>query len=139
MSHGDHASGSPPFFVALHAHLIASRSPHKKPGEALVRRVQFHPLEVTHTKQGNALLRFFIVDICGCATLGQAAHIIEDQIARVREQVGGDEVILVVLPAVPIPRSSPRRCIARLATSSPASSSTPGLLRAMRSDQVMAR
>ena len=55
--------------------------------------VQFHP-EVTHTKQGQALLRRFVVDICGCDTLWTAANIIDDQIARVREQVGDDEVIL---------------------------------------------
>ncbi|MCB1555005.1 MAG: glutamine-hydrolyzing GMP synthase [Xanthomonadales bacterium] len=55
--------------------------------------VQFHP-EVTHTKQGEAILRRFVVDLCGCATLWDAAHIIEDQIARVREQVGDDEVLL---------------------------------------------
>ncbi len=55
--------------------------------------LQFHP-EVTHTKQGEALLQRFVVDICGCATLWDAAHIIDDQIARVRAQVGSDEVIL---------------------------------------------
>ncbi len=55
--------------------------------------VQFHP-EVTHTKSGEAMLRRFVVDICGCQTLWTAAHIIEDQVVRVREQVGSDEVIL---------------------------------------------
>src|SRR3546814_4812147 len=35
-----------------------------------------------------------VVDICGCETLWTAAHIIDDQVARVREQVGSDEVIL---------------------------------------------
>src|SRR5690606_13328247 len=55
--------------------------------------VQFHP-EVTHTKSGTQMLRRFAVDICGCQTLWTAANIIEDQIARVREQVGSDEVIL---------------------------------------------
>ena len=55
--------------------------------------VQFHP-EVTHTKSGEAMLRRFVVDICDCRTLWTAANIIEDQIARVRAQVGSDEVIL---------------------------------------------
>src|SRR2546427_818750 len=55
--------------------------------------VQFHPA-VTHTLQGQALLRRFVVDVCGCQTLWTAANIIDDQIARVREQVGDDEVIL---------------------------------------------
>src|SRR5690606_31971538 len=55
--------------------------------------VQFHP-EVTHTKQGQALLERFVREICGCDSLWTAANIIEDQIARVRDAVGHDEVIL---------------------------------------------
>ncbi|MRT95144.1 glutamine amidotransferase-related protein, partial [Xylella fastidiosa] len=55
--------------------------------------VQFHT-EVTHTLQGRALLRRFVVDICGCKTLWTAAKIIEDKTVRVREPVGRDEVIL---------------------------------------------
>ncbi len=55
--------------------------------------VQFHP-EVTHTKSGEALLRRFALDICGCQPLWTAANIIEDQIAQVRAKVGDDEVLL---------------------------------------------
>ena len=55
--------------------------------------VQFHP-EVTHTKSGEQMLRRFAVDICGCETLWTAANIIDDQIARVRAQVGDDRVLL---------------------------------------------
>ena len=55
--------------------------------------VQFHP-EVTHTKSGEAMLRRFVLDICGCQALWTAANIIDDQIARVRRQVGNDEVLL---------------------------------------------
>jgi GMP synthase (glutamine-hydrolysing) len=55
--------------------------------------VQFHP-EVTHTRRGMELLRNFVVDICGCRTLWTAANIIEDAVARVRGQVGGDKVLL---------------------------------------------
>ncbi len=92
MSHGDHVSKAPPGFsvtaktdrldIAAFAN-DASR----------IYGVQFHP-EVTHTAAGEALLRRFAVDICGCATLWTAANIIDDQIARVRAQVGTDEVIL---------------------------------------------
>ncbi len=55
--------------------------------------VQFHP-EVTHTKSGEALLARFVQNICGCRALWTAANIIDDQIARVRTQVGEDEVLL---------------------------------------------
>jgi GMP synthase (glutamine-hydrolysing) len=92
MSHGDHVSVAPPGFV------VTARTD-RIPVAAMAddaRRwygVQFHP-EVTHTRSGEALLRRFVTDICGCQTLWTAAHIIEDQVARVRAQVGGDEVIL---------------------------------------------
>lgn len=92
MSHGDHVSKAPPGFV------VTARTP-RVPIAAFAddsRRwygVQFHP-EVTHTRSGEAMLRRFLVDICGCQTLWTAANIIDDQVARVREQVGDDEVVL---------------------------------------------
>ena len=92
MSHGDHVAAAPPGFI------VTARTD-RIPVAAMANEdkrwygVQFHP-EVTHTRQGMALLRRFVVDICGCQTLWTAAHIIEDQIARVRAQVGNDEVIL---------------------------------------------
>lgn len=55
--------------------------------------VQFHP-EVTHTKSGSALLTNFVVDICGCETNWTPENIIEDAVARIKAQVGDDEVIL---------------------------------------------
>src|SRR5690606_21372098 len=66
MSHGDHVSVAPPGFT------VTARTD-RIPVAAFAddaRRwygVQFHP-EVTHTKQGQALLRRFVVDICGCRT-----------------------------------------------------------------------
>ncbi|MGH8078581.1 MAG: glutamine-hydrolyzing GMP synthase, partial [Lysobacter sp.] len=92
MSHGDHVSIAPPGFV------VTARTD-RIPVAAMANEekrwygVQFHP-EVTHTKSGEAILRRFVTQICGCETLWDAAHIIDDQIARVREQVGSDEVIL---------------------------------------------
>lgn len=55
--------------------------------------VQFHP-EVTHTRQGKRLLEHFVLDICGCEALWTPSAIIEDAVARIKEQVGDDEVIL---------------------------------------------
>ncbi|SFK92193.1 glutamine-hydrolyzing GMP synthase [Lysobacter sp. cf310] len=92
MSHGDHVSKAPDGFVVT---AKTDRIPVAAFADDARRwyGVQFHP-EVTHTKQGQTLLRRFVVDICGCQTLWDAAHIIEDQIERVRAQVGSDEVIL---------------------------------------------
>jgi GMP synthase (glutamine-hydrolysing) len=92
MSHGDHVSRVPPGF-------IVTGTTDRIPVAVMENQdkrwygVQFHP-EVTHTKQGGALLKRFITEICRCATLWTAANIIDDQIARVREQVGEDHVLL---------------------------------------------
>lgn len=92
MSHGDHVSVVPNGFTVT---AVTDRIPIAAFADDQRRwyGVQFHP-EVTHTRQGGALLRRFVVDICGCDTLWTASNIIDDQIARVREQVGQDEVIL---------------------------------------------
>ncbi len=92
MSHGDHVARVPAGFTVTartdRLGIAAFANDASK-----IYGVQFHP-EVTHTAAGEALLRRFVVGICGCRTLWTAANIIEDQIARVRAQVGSDEVIL---------------------------------------------
>ena len=55
--------------------------------------VQFHP-EVTHTKNGLKMLENFVLNVCGCERLWTAESSIEDAVARIKEQVGDDEVIL---------------------------------------------
>lgn len=55
--------------------------------------VQFHP-EVTHTHCGLGLLSNFVLNICGCDAKWTAENIIDDAVARMKEQVGDDEVIL---------------------------------------------
>jgi len=55
--------------------------------------IQFHP-EVTHTKQGRALLNRFVLDICGANPSWTMPNYIDAPVAKIRAQVGGDEVIL---------------------------------------------
>jgi GMP synthase (glutamine-hydrolysing) len=55
--------------------------------------LQFHP-EVTHTPQGKAILRRFARDICGCAGDWNMGDYVAEAVARIREQVGAEEVIL---------------------------------------------
>jgi GMP synthase (glutamine-hydrolysing) len=55
--------------------------------------VQFHP-EVTHTLQGRAMLERFVLGICGAKADWIMRDHIGEAVARIREQVGDDEVIL---------------------------------------------
>ena len=55
--------------------------------------VQFHP-EVTHTKQGERILSRFLHQICGLAADWTPGNIISDSIAKIRQQVGTDQVLL---------------------------------------------
>jgi GMP synthase (glutamine-hydrolysing) len=92
MSHGDRVVELPSGFV-----LIASSGGAPIAGIANEEKafygLQFHP-EVTHTKQGGRILARFILEICGCADLWTASHIIDDSIQSIREKVGSDQVIL---------------------------------------------
>ena len=55
--------------------------------------LQFHP-EVTHTVQGERILRRFVQEIAGCEALWTPEHIIEDAVQRIRDQVGNERVLL---------------------------------------------
>ena len=54
---------------------------------------QFHP-EVRHTPHGDELLRNFLFGICGLEASWTMDSIIDDAVAAIRAQVGGDRVIL---------------------------------------------
>ncbi|AUZ05223.1 glutamine-hydrolyzing GMP synthase [Vitreoscilla sp. C1] len=55
--------------------------------------VQFHP-EVTHTVKGREILNQFVLNICGAKPSWTMPNYIEEAVAKIREQVGSDEVIL---------------------------------------------
>jgi GMP synthase (glutamine-hydrolysing) len=92
MSHGDKVTALPPGFK-----LMASTPSCPIAGMADEARgfyaVQFHP-EVTHTVQGEAMLRRFVRDIAGCKGDWQMGSYIDEAVAKIREQVGSEEVIL---------------------------------------------
>jgi GMP synthase (glutamine-hydrolysing) len=54
--------------------------------------VQFHP-EVVHTQFGTDLLKGFLFDVCDCAPTWTATAVIEDQVERIRAQVGEEHAI----------------------------------------------
>jgi GMP synthase (glutamine-hydrolysing) len=92
MSHGDRVDTLPAGFAPVastpNAPLAAMADEARR-----YYAVQFHP-EVTHTLQGARLIERFVREICGCEARWEAGNIIADAIARVREQVGGDRVLL---------------------------------------------
>ena len=92
MSHGDKVLKMPEGFV-----LMASTPSCPIAGMADESRhfygVQFHP-EVTHTLQGQAMLSRFVHEICGCTHGWNMPDYIDEAVARIREQVGSDEVLL---------------------------------------------
>ena len=92
MSHGDKITALPPGFK-----LMASTPSCPIAGMADEARgyygVQFHP-EVTHTVQGRELLNRFVLDIAKAKADWVMTNYIDEAVARIREQVGSDEVIL---------------------------------------------
>lgn len=54
--------------------------------------VQFHP-EVNHTPKGSALIKNFLFEVCGCKGDWTMTNYIEDQIKKIREQVGNGKAL----------------------------------------------
>ena len=92
MSHGDKVTALPTGFK-----VIASNAATPIAGMADEERkfygLQFHP-EVTHSLQGKAIIARFVHDICGAGADWTMPNYVDEAIARVRTEVGSDEVIL---------------------------------------------
>lgn len=91
MSHGDHVASLPENFTVIGKSdgapfAIIADEARKFYG------VQFHP-EVVHTLQGAELYRAFTHDICGCSGDWTMAAFREEEIAKIRAQVGDEKVI----------------------------------------------
>jgi GMP synthase (glutamine-hydrolysing) len=91
MSHRDTVFAPPPGFHAL-ASSTASPVAAFEETERGIYGIQFHP-EVVHTPYGQQVLDTFLKEICGCTGTWSAASVIEDQIARIRDQVGDGRAI----------------------------------------------
>jgi GMP synthase (glutamine-hydrolysing) len=92
MSHGDRVASLPPGFESVAASAnapLAAMANH----ERRIYGLQFHP-EVTHTDHGLDILRRFSIDICGCSGDWTPQNIIADHVARIRDTVGSDRVLL---------------------------------------------
>ena len=92
MSHGDKVTKLPPGFSVMasnEACPVAGMFDEARHFYA----VQFHP-EVTHTTQGRAIYARFVHEICGCDRHWNMPEFAPQAIAKIREQVGGEDVIL---------------------------------------------
>ncbi|MCX7960430.1 MAG: glutamine-hydrolyzing GMP synthase [Burkholderiales bacterium] len=92
MSHGDRVAALPPGFrtiASTPACPIAAMADEARRFYG----VQFHP-EVTHTPQGARILHRFVREICGCRGDWNMPDYAAEAVARIRAQVGDDEVIL---------------------------------------------
>ena len=92
MSHGDHVSQLPDSFQTIartHNCAIAGMADETRHFYGL----QFHP-EVSHTKQGDRILKRFVLDICHCQPNWTTQNIIQEQIHLIKETVQNDKVIL---------------------------------------------
>ena len=92
MSHGDKVTALPPGFTLMGSN---ESTPIVAMADELRRfyGVQFHP-EVTHTRQGRALLERFVHEICGCRGDWNMPDYIAEAVEQIRNRVGNDEVLL---------------------------------------------
>ena len=92
MSHGDKVANIPQNFKIIASNVstpIAAIADEEK----LLYGVQFHP-EVTHTKQGKAILKRFSLDIAKCSPSWNMPDYVNTAVNSIKEQVKNDHVIL---------------------------------------------
>ncbi|HUK55542.1 MAG TPA: glutamine-hydrolyzing GMP synthase [Nitrospiria bacterium] len=91
MSHGDRIDEMPPGFDIL-AHTANSPVAAMRNEKRRIYAIQFHP-EVAHTPQGLAILKNFLYRICGCGPTWTMKAFLERAVGRIRERVGGADVL----------------------------------------------
>jgi GMP synthase (glutamine-hydrolysing) len=91
MSHRDTVFSPPPGFKALAASTASPVAAFESVDRG-VYGIQFHP-EVVHTPYGQRVLRNFLEDICGCDPSWSPSSVIDEQIERIRAQVGSGRAI----------------------------------------------
>jgi GMP synthase (glutamine-hydrolysing) len=91
MSHRDVVREAPEGFTALASSPSSPVAAYEMPDRALY-GIQFHP-EVVHTPYGTEILTRFLRDVAGCTEQWSAASVIEEQVEKIRAQVGDGKVI----------------------------------------------
>src|ERR1700761_5743458 len=91
MSPRDAVFAPPPGFTALASSTASPVAAFESPERGFY-GIQFHP-EGVHTPYGNQVLTNFLADVCGCERTWSPTSVIEDQIERIRAQVGDGRAI----------------------------------------------
>ena len=88
MSHGDSVTAAPEGFAVLAATAVTPVAAFEDVDRGLA-GVQWHP-EVLHTEHGQRVLEHFLHEIAGCRPTWTMVNIVEEQVERIREQIGPD-------------------------------------------------
>lgn len=91
MSHNDAVTRLPDGFRATGSTAGAPTAAMEH-ADGRLHAVQFHP-EVVHTPGGTDMLERFAVDVCGVEPTWTAQHVIDEQVERIRAQVGSERVL----------------------------------------------
>ncbi|HEY7729451.1 MAG TPA: glutamine-hydrolyzing GMP synthase [Gaiellaceae bacterium] len=91
MSHRDSVVAAPPGAEVTASSQSTPIAAFEDPGRGLY-AVQFHP-EVVHTPHGQEILKNFLYDVVGAPPAWTPAAVIEEQVERIRAQVGRERVI----------------------------------------------
>ena len=91
MSHGDSVTAPPAGARVVARSSSSPIAAFEDPDRALY-GVQFHP-EVVHTQHGQQILKNFLYDLAAAPPAWTPAAVIEEQVERIRAQVGSERVI----------------------------------------------
>jgi GMP synthase (glutamine-hydrolysing) len=91
MSHRDTVFEPPPGFTGLASSSESPVAAMEAPDHGLY-GIQFHP-EVVHTPHGTEILTRFLDGVCGCDMSWSPASVAEEQVERIRAQVGDGHAI----------------------------------------------
>ncbi len=91
MSHGDEVTAAPEGFTVNARSPRATVAAFEDAGRRLA-GVQWHP-EVLHSEHGQEVLEHFLLDIAGCRPTWTSSNIAEEQVRRVRDEVGNARVL----------------------------------------------
>jgi GMP synthase (glutamine-hydrolysing) len=94
MSHGDTITQLPPAFEVIASTDTVQVAAFRVAGQQTY-GIQFHP-EVTHSLEGKAVLKNFVINICGCAQSWTPEAFVESTVAQLKKKLGTDKVVMAL-------------------------------------------